>query len=410
MHTAVQSLYDTLSELAAKLSTADDRLITEMVGWHYPALTNRQIAAWLNRLGSSLEANASWKPSEEDLVTIEGLTRSAGNMRSQLIPSLLNGNAAHAANPVLVTLSFINSEIDRMLGWRPIPSSAVPAHLARRLQRTEKELDNIAPDLATVQERLAVVDSAYKTADELPSTLQDLKAARADMVNITAAASESIGRMKIDAEAARSVATELRKLRDEASAIVKQCRDAYSITTTVGLARSFDERAKSLEVSLYIWVGGLAAALGIAMFVGWWRLGAIKDLLDKPDVESTQLAVQLLLSVLSVGAPIWFAWMATKQIGQRFRLAEDYAFKASVAKAYEGYRREAVRLDKNLEKALFTSALTRLDEAPLRFVEPFAHGSPVHELTTSEMFKDFLSRALGLTEKLVGGKREDEVK
>lgn len=76
--------------------------------------------------------------------------------------------------------------------------------------------------------------------------------------------------------------------------------------------------------------------------------------------------------------------LAAKQIGQRFRLAEDYAFKASVAKAYEGYRKEAARIDPQFEARLFGSALTRLDEAPLRLVEIGSHGSPWHELATSD--------------------------
>jgi hypothetical protein len=53
----------------------------------------------------------------------------------------------------------------------------------------------------------------------------------------------------------------------------------------------------------------------------------------------------VVLSLLSIGAPIWLAWQATKQIGQRFRLSEDYAFKASISRAYEGFRREAARID-----------------------------------------------------------------
>ena len=80
------------------------------------------------------------------------------------------------------------------------------------------------------------------------------------------------------------------------------------------------------------------------------------------------------------GAPLWFAWLASKQIGQRFKLAEDYAFKASVAKAYEGYKTEAARLDKDFEARLFSSALTRLEEAPLRFMNNTEHSSPVHEM------------------------------
>lgn len=71
--------------------------------------------------------------------------------------------------------------------------------------------------------------------------------------------------------------------------------------------------------------------------------------------------------------------MATKQISQRFKLAEDYDFKASVAKAYEGYKKEAAKIDKEFEARLFNVALTRLEEAPLRLVESANHGSPSHE-------------------------------
>ena len=80
--------------------------------------------------------------------------------------------------------------------------------------------------------------------------------------------------------------------------------------------------------------------------------------------------------------------MATKQIGQRFRLAEDYAFKASISRAYEGFRREAARVDKDMEARLLASALTRLDELPLRLVETDSHGSPWHELASSDLVKD----------------------
>jgi len=69
-------------------------------------------------------------------------------------------------------------------------------------------------------------------------------------------------------------------------------------------------------------------------------------------------------------------------------LAEDYAYKASVSKAYEGYRREAAQLDEDFQKRLFASALTRLDEQPLRFVENESHGSPWHELLSSDIVKD----------------------
>ena len=111
--------------------------------------------------------------------------------------------------------------------------------------------------------------------------------------------------------------------------------------------------------------------------------------------------MQALLSFLTIGGPLWFSWLATKQIGQRFRLAEDYAFKASVAKAYEGYRREAARIDEVFEARLFSAALSRLEEAPLRLVEGATHGSPWHELISSQAFLSALDTAPALREKFV---------
>lgn len=107
-------------------------------------------------------------------------------------------------------------------------------------------------------------------------------------------------------------------------------------------------------------------------------------------------------SFLSIAAPVWLSWVATKQINQRSKLQEDYAFKASVATAYEGYRREAARFDKKLEARLFGSALTRLEEAPLRLVEGDVYGSPWHELVAHPSFKDALNKLPDLRSAFTG--------
>jgi len=115
-----------------------------------------------------------------------------------------------------------------------------------------------------------------------------------------------------------------------------------------------------------------------------------------------KVVVNILLSVLSVGASVWFAWLSTKQIGQRFRLSEDYGFKASIATAYEGYRREAARIDKDLEIELLRSALAHLDELPLRLVEEESHGSPWHELASSDVVKKAIEQVPGFVDGIKG--------
>ncbi|MDR5883485.1 hypothetical protein [Caballeronia sp. LZ032] len=160
-------------------------------------------------------------------------------------------------------------------------------------------------------------------------------------------------------------------------------------STAVGFAGAFHDRAEKLNISIYIWVAGLVVALVGGAWLGGSQLHQLADAIQgstSPSIVWTRLA----MSLLSVGGPIWFAWLATKQIGQRFKLAEDYAYKASVSKAYEGYRREALHLDEEFQKRLFSTALTRLDEQPLRFVETETHGSPWHELLSSDIVKEAL--------------------
>jgi hypothetical protein len=149
------------------------------------------------------------------------------------------------------------------------------------------------------------------------------------------------------------------------------------------LSASFQERADTLGLSVWLWVFLLVGALGGAAFLGYHRIQVITNALSGQDPKVGFIWLQLALSALSVGAPLWFAWLATKQVGQRFRLAEDYSFKASVARAYEGYRKEAARLDEKFEAELFSSALKRLDEEPLRLIEKSDHNSPWSEMLSS---------------------------
>ena len=115
----------------------------------------------------------------------------------------------------------------------------------------------------------------------------------------------------------------------------------------------------------------------------------MQELLIKPEKAAGSIIfLNILISVLSIAAPVWFAWVSTKQIGYCFRLSEDYGFKASIAAAYEGFRKEIEQLpteegsdmEDDLRIKLLDSILKTLDERPLRYVEQKVHGSPFHEL------------------------------
>ena len=108
------------------------------------------------------------------------------------------------------------------------------------------------------------------------------------------------------------------------------------------------------------------------------------------------------ISALSLGPGVWLALIATKQIGQRFRLAEDYGYKASLAKAYEGYRTEAANLDPLFTAQLFAVALGRLEELPLRTIDKDVAGSPLNDLLQSPHFKEQIAKVPGLKGVMIG--------
>jgi len=91
-------------------------------------------------------------------------------------------------------------------------------------------------------------------------------------------------------------------------------------------------------------------------------------------------------------------------------LAEDYGYKAAVAKAYEGYRAEAAEIDPQLTQKLFSIALDMLSEPPLRLVERDSPGSPMHDARSgvTKFFSPNKNEMMGGTPQKSITAREDE--
>ncbi len=380
---------------------ADDRILNEVYGWHHPSLTRHDLANLPRNLSIRLKS-LSPETIEADLETrIVDIPRKLHSLHS-IIPHMYNGNGAQAIPAYISTIKAVTVLLDPLFSWEVLADNkAMPPQLIKKLRGIQAEIENIIPEKEVLYSQIKLINDATSTAESLPADLQSLTEARKKIDDIQIKSSELFNLIDGHSKNSTEMYNQLDERKKEADKLVDKCEEAYRITTTHGLASAFEQRAARLSTTMWVWVGGLLSTLIMGALLGSYRIELLSNELSRSNPHWGIIVIHIIISALSIGAPIWFAWLATKQIGQRFRLSEDYAFKASVAKAYEGYRKEAVRIDQSFESRLFGSALTRLEEAPLRLIEQDAHGSPWHELFGSNKLKEALKTTPGLKDKIL---------
>lgn len=404
MHASLEATCTALDVLSTTVlnSWSDNRTLREAFGWHHPTVTRHDLAEMPQRLAKRIRDAGVEDVDQTTLNYLADVPRRLTLLQSETVPYMFNGNGAQAAPAYIASLNSLSESLGSILGWVAFPDNkSMPAALARRLRSYQAELDNIAPNSEQLKIQIQQIKDATEAAETLPTDLEALKQAKIKVGELASNAAEMYGKLDGRRDEIEKLLIKIVTHENNADKLVQQCEQAYRITTTKGLAAAFDQRASRLGMSMWVWVFGLLLALFVGGYLGGERVKLLSAAISGSDPQWGVVWLQLVLSALSVGAPLWFAWVATKQIGQRFRLAEDYGFKASVAKAYEGYRKEAARIDSAFEARLFSSALSRLEEAPLRLVEDTTHGSPWHELVASQAFRDAMASIPELRDKFI---------
>lgn len=419
MHERLLVLKEKLENLHSKLEQINfpQKSFIQLGSYTHPFLGDEDVVGLPQRLAEKVGLLDKFIPYENELVYIENIIVSLDESQPNIdhLGHSSSNVSAPAINAFFISMLFISNEINNLFSFDSLKDkNLVPKRIINRLELYESNLEAIEKKTGDLNSKVSAINEAYDAAEGLPTTLKLLRETNDEIQKIKngsfadsekiegylKSASEAVNTLNgniISAKTAREkAATEadiyFQAMKVKAEGYIDKCEEAFRTTTSKGLAGAFEDKAKNLNVSIRYWVGGLLCSLAAGALVGYFRLTALEASLANPETSGLKVFIQVLFSVLSVGAPLWFAWLATKQIGQRFRLAEDYEFKASVSKAYEGYRREAVNLDENFQQRLFGNALTRLEEPPLRFVEDHAHSSPFMEIVSSLKFREFVSK------------------
>lgn len=404
MDSTLQDLCNSLDELAEAILTASSSnlTLTEQFGWNCPALNRIDIAGLSSDISNKIKILNPETIDENLVECFELIPVKIALFKTTTFPQLFNSNCVNAVPSYMALIQWINIVIAPIFSWQVLQDSkALPIQLTKRLRSIQLELDNIVPEKLKVENQIKLIQNATEAAESLPTDLESLKEARKKVDVFTSDSAKLFGKIESYHTEIQELSKNILNKKIETDLLVDQCEEAYRITTTKGLASSFEQRANKLSNTMWIWVVGLIATLAIGSLIGSSRFETLTSALKDVKPNWGIIWIDIALSIVGLAAPIWFAWIATKQINQRFRLAEDYAFKSSVAKAYEGYRKEASRIDEAFEARLFSSALSRLEEAPLRLVENENHGSPWQELLSSPAFLKAMDVVPELKEKFI---------
>ncbi|KPB56084.1 hypothetical protein [Pseudomonas coronafaciens] len=393
-----------IAEAINVLMPTDAPLSISQSNWSFPSVTRYDLTIRATALADQI-SSSSYEPPDSALAYLAAVVDRLAFLRANTIPNLV-ANGATAVPAYLITIDALDKAFSPLFINDPKMLAQKNAQALKRagaqIRAMENRLKELGPRTDSLEGMVGRIESAHDAADQLPTDLETLSEAQKKVSELLRDAERDRAHVLTSRESVEELDKGMKERAGEAVAILALCESAYSSATSLGLSAAFSERSKKLDSSMWIWVIGLVSALGLGGIFGTSQLQTLSKLMTTPDASPSLISLNLMLSVLSVGAPIWFAWLATKQIGQRFRLSEDYAFKASISRAYEGYRREAARIDPDLEAQLLQSALSRLDEQPLRLVESASYGSPWHELLSSDAVKDAAKTIPGFVDKVTG--------
>ncbi|WP_058744169.1 hypothetical protein [Sphingomonas yabuuchiae] len=377
-------------------------------GYNAPAASVDFITIWARSIADRVK---SLTKAELDKGSLSDLLSKS----MPLFDTIQFGNVSQDADGVVGGFTTLLAALDARLP--PIPSppppppkvdwedlreekTLLPKDLARRLRGVASKLSELEPRGAELDRMVAEIIAARAAAEDLPTDIEDLREKRALVQRLADEAAQHLEGAKGSSIAAAEAVTAIEEITAKAEQATAASEKALVGATGVGLAAAFENRKAALSTAGFFWTLGLIGALIAGLIIGWDRVSALKEVLTGTRPASVIWA-NVVLAVVGVGGPIWFAWLSTKQIGSAFRLAEDYAFKAAMSKAYEGYRKEAIDLDPDLRSRLFDTALTRLEEAPIRLLDTAHHASPLQELLANPALRKQLEAIPGVIDKII---------
>lgn len=164
-------------------------------------------------------------------------------------------------------------------------------------------------------------------------------------------------------------------LSEKAQQLLSESETTLAGTNRAGMAASFADMKREMELAQKHWESIFYAGLGALILIA----GGLITLQARGLLPFSVSGVFLRIAALT--PPVWLTWFAVRKHGIANRVREDYAYKYSAARAYEGFRKAAAETNEDLAKDLIRIAILHLGLNPIRLYEDEhkEHASPYHE-------------------------------
>lgn len=316
---------------------------------------------------------------------VSALAAQAATTAAQVATQAEHVKATTASNSAEEALAITKAQQQQTID--SAKASAIAQTTAQSSSETALEESKAAAATRTkADEEFKKIVNVFSLANESLTQISDATSKSVLALDTSEKANVKIREFVVAAKADSNLA---RASAEHAVDEAKKAAEAHDLAIVAGLAGAFNKKALETNSRLLLWLIVLIGALVAVGIIGYGRYADLREIIaTKPD--NWMLGAQLFLTIFGVGAPVWMAWIATRMISMNFVISSDYAYKASLAQAYTGFREQAKGLDPLLEQRLLAAAITQLDANPVRFVDDRHPGTPLQELLQQPFMQDLL--------------------
>ncbi len=379
--------------------------------WGYSAIKAEDIDgmfdAWLHALGLTVSRTKPVDQSEERIVdaTVAKLMRET---RPHIDNAVSNGMAwLIQSTPFMANVASMTAHLSVVMSRRIDFRKELLKIAASDLNEGVLSVEKVAPiaqqiigHYEKIEEQKTAIDEAVKASEASDKDISAIKEkVLEDQTAITTllnTATKNQANLKQQAdtlhaliESSQSALDEIEDQKAEADKQIgtgaellakanDQLTKALQDINRQELAGAFAAQAEKAGGERWKWVIAFGVSIAWMIFVAYFVIS------EAPGNDPPSFDPNSLLRGLPFAAPaIWFGWFSARQIGMLARIQQDYAYKASTAVAFEGYKKEvASSNDGALSKQLLETAISNFGDNPVRFYENKSdnHGHPIEAL------------------------------